>query len=286
MTKATKLYRNRIALIFDFDDTLGPSTFHTMLEEIDIDPDKFEDQLVQPLVDEGWESILARYYCLMQESKRLDKPITEELMHEIGANFDIFDHVPELFSTIRQWAQEVVEDIEVEFYMLTAGAVDITVATPIADEFIQIWGGSCHFDDDGNLAFVKRLITHPEKTRYLTQLAKGFHLEGSIQPENVHRAIPLEDYHVPFDQMIYVGDGASDMPAFAKIKDEGGIAIGVVLADSVEDWRGYDDNRADQRVENLAPADYTPDSELMHSLQYAVQSIAHRVALRHLSYGE
>lgn len=286
MTRATKLYRNRIALIFDFDDTLAPSTFHTILSEIGIDPDKFEDDYVQPMVDKGWETILARYYCLIREMHQQDTPVTQEMIQQIGENFDLFDEVADMFGAVRGWAQDIVEDVDVEFYLLTAGTVDIPIATPIADEFVQIWGGSCHFDDDGVLDAVKRIITHPEKTRYLTQLAKGFHLEGDIQPESVYREIPAEEYHVPFDQMIYVGDGASDMPAFAMIEEVGGIAIGVVLADDIENWRGYDDIHGDRRVENLATADYTDGSELMRSLQHAVYSIAQRIALRKLGQGE
>jgi phosphoglycolate phosphatase-like HAD superfamily hydrolase len=286
MSSATKLSRNRIAVIFDFDDTLAPSTYHTMLHYMGIDPDTFEEEKVQPMAANGWDTILARYYCLIRASQQAEQPITEAWMTEMGSEFDLFEGVPDMFGKVRNWAAEISDEIDVEFYLLTAGMTEIPRATPIAGEFTQLWGGACHFDENGEIVFVKRIISHPEKTRYLTQLAKGFHLEGTLQPDEVYRNIPPEDYYVPFDQMIYVGDGASDMPAFSMMGDEGGIAIAVVLADQIENWRGYDHIQEDRRVENLAAADYSDGSELMQSLHHAIDSIAQRIALRQLGQGK
>ena len=65
-----------------------------------------------------------------------------------------------------------------------------------------------------------------------------------------------------------------------------GMGIGVFKAESAQDWRGYDDMDAGRRVQNLAPANYREDSELMRSLKLAVESICKRIALRRLSTGE
>jgi len=286
MPKATELYRNRIALVFDYDSTLAPSTFHTLLSHIGLDPDKFEDEQVQPRVDAGWDETLARYHALISHSQQSDNPVTEQMMTEVGQQMPIFDNVQAMFGKVHDWAHEVLPDVEVEFYMLTAGMAEIPAATPLAEHFDYIWAGACSFDENGEIDFVKRLITHADKTRYLNQLAKGLHKESGMQPENIHRDIDLESYYIPFDQMIYVGDGGSDMPAFSLMESEGGLAIGVVVADSIEEWRGYDDTHADRRVQNLAIADYSDGSELMQSLQHAVLSIAQKIALRQLGEDE
>ena len=95
--------------------------------------------------------------------------------------------------------------------------------------------------------------------------------------------MPLSDYYIPFDQMIYVGDGASDMSVFYLMEDKGGIAIGVVPGDSVQDWEGYDDMTERRRVQNLAVADYSEESELMTTIRHAVRSIVEKIALRKMS---
>jgi hypothetical protein len=84
-------------------------------------------------------------------------------------------------------------------------------------------------------------------------------------------------------RFIYVGDGDSDRPAFAYLKEHEGLAIGVFQGGSAADWEGYADMHDGRRVQNLAHSDYREDSELMQSLGLAVESIAKRIALRRLS---
>jgi hypothetical protein len=135
--------------------------------------------------------------------------------------------------------------------------------------------------------FPKRVVTYPEKVRYLLQLAKGLPIEGPDAPPDVYRDIAEEEWHVPFDQMIYVGDGASDLPAFGLVEDRGGIAIGVFgPGQSASGWSTHTNVHAGRRVQNLAEANYTEGAELLRSLCLAVESIAKLIALRKPAQGE
>lgn len=102
----------------------------------------------------------------------------------------------------------------------------------------------------------------------------------------VYREVPEEELHIPLSQIIYLGDGASDLPVFGLLHDHGGVALGIFKGDSAEEWRAEQELDARQRVENLARADYAEDSELMRSLTLAVESVCKRIALRVLSVGE
>jgi trehalose-6-phosphatase len=86
--------------------------------------------------------------------------------------------------------------------------------------------------------------------------------------------------------MIYVGDGASDVPCFSVLNDEGGIVIGVYKGDTAAKWSQQIQVTESQRVMNLAPADYQAESELMRSLTLAVESLCKQISLRQLSAGE
>ena len=70
MTTSTKPFANRLAVVFDFDETLAPDTFALLLEDLGLDADTFKQERVQPLVDDGWDKYIARAYCLVEESKR------------------------------------------------------------------------------------------------------------------------------------------------------------------------------------------------------------------------
>lgn len=92
--------------------------------------------------------------------------------------------------------------------------------------------------------------------------------------------------HIPLNQVIYVGDGAYDIPCFFVLNQEQGIVIRVYKKQPPAEWREVANISQSQRVANLAPADYQEDSELLQSLMLAVESICKQIALHQLSIGE
>ena len=286
MPTATNAFHHRIAVAFDFDETLGPSTYDVLLEHLGEDPDAFKKSRVRPLKDDGWEDDLANAYALIELSKSRDEPVTYDTLAEVGKSIELYDGVAKMFDRLRDAAEGISPGIAVEFYLVTAGFIVIPNNTPIAGEFTATYGSSLHCDEDGSVSFLKRLISHPEKTRYLLSIAKGLEPDGSNGPADVFRDVPQEDWHVPLDQMLFVGDGDSDMPAFRLMNEHGGLAVGVVKADRTADWEGYELVHGGRRVANLAPADYTDGGEMLRSLCLAVGSIAKRVELRKLGRGE
>jgi phosphoserine phosphatase len=286
MPRATEALHNRIALVFDFDLTLAPDSLDVLLRKLDVDPERFREERVHPLDDAGWDHSLARCYALNRLSDERDGAVTESLFEEVGRDIELFDGLPEAFGKIRDAAQDVVDDVEVEFNVLTAGYADIVNATALKDHCANVWGSTFHFADGGRIDYPKRIVTYSDKVRYLMAYAKGRSVEGHDAPADVWREISDEDYHVPLDQMIYVGDGASDLPGFNLMEDHGGLAIGVTKEGQTTDWSQQDKMHEDRRVQNLAEADFSDDAELFRSLVLGVESIAKLIALRKLSRGE
>lgn len=287
MPHATPKFLNRIALVFDFDGTLAPDATDQLLKLAEVDPQRFKKEYEQPLEKQGWESLLARMYSLMQLAKNNEQvDMSREGFKALAKKLRLYEGVEEMFGKVRNWATAVVPGVEVEFYLLSSGFVDIYRHTSIAKEFNAMWGSEFAFDEEGKAFFVKGVITHPEKQRYLLQLAKGLGVDGANGPSNVYQPVPEEEWHIPLDQLIYLGDGLSDMPAFSLMNKDGGIALGVVDAEKIKDWKGYKQERRGRYVQNLVAADYSAKSELMQSLQLGVESICKVIALRKLSEGE
>lgn len=190
---ATKAFHNRLAVIFDFDDTLAPVSTHALLKRYGIDPKTFDRKGIQPLRDEGWDEKLAEFYCLIKESKhRPDRPITREFLAEVGRAIEPFEGVPEMFGRVRDCARRQISDIELEFYLLSCGFLDLERAVSFAAAFKQMWGSEFAFNDRGEIEFPKQILTHPEKVRYILQLSKGLGLEGQNRPLDVYRDVPDE----------------------------------------------------------------------------------------------
>lgn len=283
MTRATVPFVNRIALAFDFDETLAPSTYPKVLEHCGFDPEAFVEERVLPLIrDHMWEKPLARTHALLKALEEQGRHITDDDFREIGRNFPLYEGVPELFDRVRERARATVEDIDVEFYLVTAGYAEIPENTPIAGEFAAIYGGAMHFDDEGRLVTPKRVLIDSEKPRYLLQIAKGMPLD-TANPVNAHRPVPKEDWHVPVEQMIFVGDGASDLPAFRFMYENAGLPLALRQGDEDSVWEHSEESFGDRRVENIAPTDYTEKGEALEMILLAVDSIASRIALRRLS---
>ena len=284
MGEATNELRNRIVLIFDFDGTLAPNTVDFFLQSHGVDPDQFKKEKVEPLIKKGWDSQLANFYAFLETVNQLN--LKKESFKKLGEKFEPFEGVLQMFDKIHDKAKEIVPDIEVNFFLVTCGFLDLLRPMKIFKKFKRAWGCELFFNEDGKAVFVKKAVSHPDKVRFILQIAKGFKDAELDSPSDVYKEIPEEDWFVPLDQVIYVGDGKSDMPAFSLMLEHNGIAIGVVDAEKVEQWDGYKAMHANRKVENLAIADYTDESELMQSLLLAVESISHKVKLRKLSKGE
>lgn len=288
MPNATKAFHNRLAVIFDFDQTLAANSDYALLSKYGLDPESFNQERVRPLAADGWDPTLAGFYCLISESKaHPERPVTREFIEQVGRELRPFDGVPEMFGCVRDCARKNIPDIDVEFYLLSCGYVDVQRATAIAPEFKEMWGSEFAFNDAGEIEFVKQVLTHPEKVRYVLQLSKGLGLEGQNNPVDVYREVPDEELYVPLGQVIYVGDGGSDLPVFGLLNEHGGKAIGVYKPGKTpESWSGHAGMREGRQVHNLAPADYSADGELMKSLLLAVESICKEMELHRLGRGE
>ncbi|MGD1898798.1 MAG: hypothetical protein ACFB16_17825 [Phormidesmis sp.] len=286
MNPATRLSSNRIAIVFDFDETLTPEdSFRALLQYLQLDADAFESERIQPLLDQNWEKYLARAYCLVKESQQRGDNITKQTLTEVGKTIALYEGTEHLFGWLEKAIKEISTEIELEFYLISGGFVDIPRSTPLAKDFKHMWGCEFQYDDEtGAIEFMKRQMTHVEKTRYLYYLSKGVDSQNETDLVYNYADIPTEELYIPLDQVVYIGDGASDVPCFAVMKQYDGVSLGIYKQDaSAEDWQYLDSVGRSQRLSNLVPAGYEKDSELVRSLILSVESIAKKIAIRQIN---
>jgi phosphoglycolate phosphatase-like HAD superfamily hydrolase len=280
---ATHEVHDTIGLVFDFDDTLAPDSVGALLAVLGIDRAEWEKRWFHPLVETGWDEILARGYGLINAAKEIGRKIDPDLVLETAQSIEPYPGVMEMFERLRESAEKECRGVTLDFTILSAGFVNVIIKTELAKCFDRVWGSDFHHDESGAAVFVKRTVTHPEKALYLEALSKGLGVEGANAPEGVGRRVDEKDMRFPVDQMIYVGDGGSDLDAFAFTESHGGLAIAVAKDGKF----APEDKMFDgQKIENLAPPDFSEGGEMLRSLQFAVRSAAGRIALRRLSKGE
>ena len=279
----THALHETIALVFDFDLTLAPGSDEALLEVLGIDRDEWNRRWLQPMMESGWDEMLARGYGLIEAAKETGRRVDRAAIRDTARRLQPFPGVPEMFDRLREAAEEVCPGVQLDFTILSSGFADIIVETEISKEFDRVWGSAFHEDASGAAIFVKRTINHPEKALYLAALAKGIPIEGADSPEGTAREVDEAEMRFPLDQLIYVGDGASDLEAFGYVEGGGGLAIAVA-----KDGRFGAEGKMlkSQKVEDLAPPDFSEGGEMLEALRLAVRSAAARIALRRLGQGE
>ncbi len=283
--------QNKIALIFDFDDTLSPDTVSRFLEFIGHDPKPFWKNIVDPLLDEGWDPATSYIYSLIELSKSLpeEKKITLDRLVEWGKQLPYYNGVPSLFKNLKKETSDIAENKEIEidldFYIISSGIGDILRSSSIAQYFSWIWACEMHYDKFGEINFPKNIISFTDKTRYLFQISKGIvGEEFSRKPFEVNKKIAPGEYNVPFSQMIFVGDGYTDVPCFSLVQKNGGIPIAVFDKSRRDKWERSWRFAEEKRVMHLASTDYRKSSDLYSLLVMAIEKICNSIALNNKTF--
>lgn len=224
-----------ISLIFDFDDTLAPDSTTQLLEEHGIDPEVFWFSEFQSRVRDGYDPTVA-YLSLLLDKVGADQPFGELTIADLeafGADLTetLYPGIPGLFDDIRSIADEY-EDITIDYYILSEGLEPIIQGTEIADRCEAVYASQLDADAEGIIRRIQRPISFTDKTRYLYEINKGITPEeAKDNPYKVNTLIDDEERRVPFENMIYIGDGITDIPCFSLVKDRGGRVFGVIGTD-------------------------------------------------------
>lgn len=271
--------QNRIGLVFDFDDTLAPDSTSSFLENLGIDVPHFWNKEVKPLLDDDWDPIPAYLYKMIEYSQNgRCLPITKEMLSAWGQNIVYHEGVKLIFNRIKEHAKKISPEVEVEFYIISSGIGDILRNTAIARHFTGIWASEFSYNPKGEIAFPKKVVSFTDKTRYLFQISKGMIGPKYFgKPFDVNQKVSREELRIPIEQMIYIGDGYTDIPCFSLVKKNYGIAIGVYDRKNREKWGRAWGFIEDGRVSNLLSANFSAGSDLTNTLFMAVENICGKI---------
>lgn len=267
----------RISLLFDFDETLGTHSMETIPAEWGLATDEWKERFVEPLGG-GWDEIPLHGLALINAGAALGSPMSRDVLRAAAGRTRLYDGVETLPDRLRAAAGEVHEDVELEFCVLSSGFHDLIAATAVGDLFERIYASRYHFDADGRAVCIKRAVTHAGKALYLEAYAKGLLEDG--EETDLHmkaaRPVPEEEWRVPLAQVIYCGDGESDLQTFELLERHGGQAIAVAGGDGFEPDT---QSRAERPATIVAPS-YAEGSAAEAALLHAVRAATHRIAVR------
>ena len=279
MTKKT----NKIAIAYDFDGTLAPGNMqeHTFLPSLGIPASTFWAKANELARENDMDEILAYMQLLLDEARQRGLPIRKSDFEKYGSGITFFEGVETYFDRINNYAGE--KNVVLDHYVISSGLREFINGTRIAGYFTNIFASGYRYDDKGVAVWPAMAINFTNKTQYLFRINKG--INNSYDNSLINKYLPDSERPVPFQQMIYIGDGETDVPAMKMIKYRGGTAIAVYnhLIRAKKNKRSpkqiCEELIVQNRADYIAPANYSEGSTLDKIIKLNIDKIAAGIEL-------
>ena len=246
-----------IAFLYDFDKTLCTTDMedYAFIPSLGYTPAEFWGKANAF----GWENrmdgLLAYMYTMIQECAAQNIKLDRAFLNHCGESIQLLPGVREWFARINAFGESL--GVQVEHYVISSGLREIIEGSGIAQEFREIYACEFYYNENGDACWPKLDVNFTNKTQFVYRINKGI-LDVSRDKE-LNDSMPDDSKRVPFTNMIYMGDGLSDVPCMKMMRAYGGQAIAVYQASNRQ---GVEKLLADGRVDFIFPADYREGMEL------------------------
>lgn len=266
-----------IAIMYDFDKTLCTKDMqdYAFIPSLGLEVNEFWTYANSLGKKEHMDGILAYLYAMVKLSKEHNVPLLRQSLVEKGKDVELFPGVTQWFKRINAYGES--QGVEVEHYVISSGLKEIIQGTEISEEFTSIFACEFLYDERGNGIWPKTAVNYTNKTQFVYRINKGV-LDVSNDTD-LNRSMPDDSKRVPFQNMIYIGDGLSDVPCMKMMKSYGGKAVAV--------YQEGERNRVEEllrkdRVDYIYCADYRENSKL----DITIKNIIKKMAISDLLYNE
>ena len=268
-----KNYKKQIpmAIAYDFDGTLSPGNMqeYGFMRKLGYkDPEEFWSKCEKLSKKQQADGVLAYMKTMLDESAKKGVSFSKKDFREYGRSVRLFKGVSTWFSRINAYAAE--RGICIKHYIISSGLKEMIEGTSIAKEFDKIFASSFMYDEKDQAFWAGVAINYTTKTQFLFRINNG--CLDINDTKGINHYLPQKKRAVPFSQMVYIGDGTTDIPCMRVVKSSGGYAIAV-----------YQDKKQPQnliqegRVNIAAHADYSVNS----AIDKYVKSIIDKIVVEH-----
>lgn len=273
-----------ISIVWDFDGTLTPQDSTTQLiEYFNIDKKKFWEIVKNINGSQSnitWEKLLASdtptwMFILSMVATDHKESLTTPFFQnqEIKKLTTLYEGVGRTLRSLKNLSTEDrfrKKRIKIYHFIVTAGLKEYVDALIPKKLFKNIWGSryipiKIPNKHDGRIRSIPVFcMDETMKTRALFEISKGsFHNNNPV-----NQRVEDKNLWCPFENIIYIGDGNTDIPALALVKERGGYGIVVYDQDKPENEirKKLTNMSADRRCDLITPAIYTSNSVLFKAI--------------------
>ena len=265
----------RTALIYDFDGTLASGNLQELsfVPDIGMTKDAFWDEVKARTKAEDADEILVYMHLMIEKAKQRGVRVSIEELARHGREAPLFAGLSDQawFNRMNEFASAL--GLSLEHYIISSGIHEMIRGCVIYDAFKHVFASKFIYHD-GDAAWPGVGINYTTKTQYLFRINKG--IENHWDNTAINAYLPESRRPIPFERMIFLGDGDTDIPTMKMLTYKGGHSVAV-----------YDPSRtdrdlnkiyrliSDRRVEFVAPADYQEKSQLDIIVKGILGRIAH-----------
>ncbi|MGL4525146.1 MAG: HAD family hydrolase [Spirochaetia bacterium] len=267
----------KVALIYDFDGTLANSNIQesSFIPSVGMCKTAFWNLAEARAKEKDMESVLAYMTLMLDKANEKNQKITVDYLREHGKQHDekLFEGLAgkdNWFCSLKKMAQKKFPEVILEHYIISAGIKEMIEGSSIAHQFEHIYASSFMYDKDGLAQYPAVVVNYTGKTQFLYRINKG--VKEVYNDHDVNKYVPKEARPVPFEHMIYIGDGLTDVPAMKMVSDKGGFTIGVYGKGTKHVKKMFHD----KRIDYYCKADYSRDTDLFKIVNLRISQLYYR----------
>ena len=197
------------ALIYDFDGTLSPGNMQEFgfIQAVGKTTEEFWRMSDSIAIGQDASNVLAYMKLMFDEARRNGIKLRREDFQRFGQNIELFEGVREWFRLVNRYGDE--HGVKIEHYINSSGLKEIIEGSPIAHEFTHVFAGTFLYDENGEAEWPGISVDYTTKTQFLFKISKG--IFSSRDNKQVNESMAEDKKRIPFSQMIYFGDGDTDV---------------------------------------------------------------------------
>ena len=261
-----------MAICYDFDGTLSPGNMqeYGFMDSLQTTPKKFWAKSNNFATENSADINLAYMKRMIEEANAKNVPFNKKAFCKYGKSVPLYDGVKEWFDRINQYGKE--HGIKVKHYIISSGLKEIIECTKIGKCFEAIFASSYIYNANGIPIWPANVVNYTSKTQYIFRINKG--CCDINDNKKINEYVKDEDRPVPFSNMVFIGDGETDIPAMKMVKVNGGHSIAVYKPTKRDAKTKARKLIEDNRVNVITQADYKEGSTIDKYVKSLIRKIA------------
>ena len=270
---------NIIAIMYDFDKTLCTRDMqeYTFLPNLGIEASVFWNEANKLRENNKMDQVLSYMYLMFKKTVDNNRSLKRNYLNMMGENVELFPGVVDWFDRINEYGKSL--GFEIEHYIISSGLKEIIEGSVIGNKFKCIFASEFFYNEDGNAMWPKLAVNYTNKTQFLMRINKGI---LDISDDNKLNGKMVEnDRRISTSNMIYLGDGLTDVPCMKLTKENGGVSIAVYTDKNVNMAKKL---LNDGRINYMIGADYSEGTEMDEIVKKTIKSMAINTELKNITY--